>query len=175
MSLGKKHLSIGWSRRRLDWRVDYKGSKLPDERRRQLPKRTIITHGLHPHPGPSAVANDFNDPEGPSWEEEGSEASCNDARITGGNPDDLVGIDSNGLVVNGLSMMVNPSSSVWKNPDDSDEEPVPPLADDDSSDDEMLEVTGAAEHLVDNEQHYDTDEELGFEDWYVGRARVSMG
>ena len=58
------------------------------------------------------MANDFDDLEGPSWEEEGSDASCNDARIIGGNPDDLVGIDSNGLAVNGLSMMVSPSSSV---------------------------------------------------------------
>ena len=44
-------------------------SKLPDERRRQLPKRTIIAHGLHPHPGPGTTVNDFDDPEGPSWEE----------------------------------------------------------------------------------------------------------
>ena len=83
--------------------------------------------------------------------------------------------DSNGLVGMGCSMMVNPSSSVWKNPDDSDEELVPPLADDDSSDDEMLEVTGAAENLIENEQHYDTDEELGFDDWYVSRARSKQG
>ena len=44
------------------------GSKLPDERRRQLPKRSIIAQGLHPHPGPMAMECGFDDPEGPGWD-----------------------------------------------------------------------------------------------------------
>ena len=45
------------------------GSKLPDERRRLLPKRSIISQGLHPHPGPVAKECGFDDPEGPGWDE----------------------------------------------------------------------------------------------------------
>ena len=49
--------------------------KLPDERRRQPPERAIIAQGLHPHPGPSSGLHDFDDLEGPEWEEDVEEVS----------------------------------------------------------------------------------------------------
>ena len=119
--------------------------KLPDERKRQSPIRAIVAQGLHPHPGPGSVQHDFDDPEGTSWEEEVGEVSGSDARTQPEPPDDPHDDSSEprrtlvncGCLLMGPSMRPNLNSSVWDEPDDSDDEVGrPPLADSDSSSDE---------------------------------------
>ena len=103
------------------------GEKLPDERRRYKPKLLVARQGLHPHPGPGSGMYDFDDPEGPDWEEEVEEVSCDDARTQPEMPDvrndtspELLRIlVDNGCPLVGPSMKTNPNSSVWRDPDDS--------------------------------------------------------
>ena len=59
-------------------------------------------------------------------------------------------------------------------PDDSDDDASPPLAGD-SSDDELPEETGGVEHVDESEPYVDTDEELGYDDWYDARRGWCRG
>ena len=125
---------------------------------------------------------DFDDPEGPDWEEEVEEVSCDDARTqpempevrNDASPELLRILVDNGLPLVGPSMKTNPNSSVWRDPDDSDDDQAPHLAGD-SSDDELSEETGGEVAVEVDEHRYDTDDELGFDHCYARRNGVCRG
>ena len=152
----------------------------------QLPKRGIIAQGLHPHPGPGTRGCGFDDPEGPGWDEDEEETHREDARdlldVLGSRNDTLDDdppelrriLGEIGCPLVGPSMAVNPNSRVWRDPDDSEDDQAPYLAED-SSDDELFEDPGNEVAGDKNEHRYDTDEELGFDDWYTHKKGVSRG
>ena len=159
-------------------------SKLPDERRRQLPKRAIIAQGLHP--GPGTGVNDFDNPEGPDWDEVEEEVSHDDARnllevpeawndtCDDGPPELRRILGESRCPIVGPFMKTNPNNSVWRDPDDSEDDQAPHLAED-SSDDELFEDPGGEAALDENEHHYDTDDELGFDQCNSHRKGVCRG
>ena len=51
--------------------------KLPNERRRWLPKQSIFTQGLHLNPGPTSYDYGYNDSDGQEWLEEEEEEEEN--------------------------------------------------------------------------------------------------
>ena len=73
--------------------------------------------------------------------------------------------------------MMNPNHSVWKDPDEAEEEVgIPQLVDDDSSDDELGEAEagvklGQQDDGVDDE----TDDEMIFEDWFCREENRCRG